>query len=146
MLALIICVIFEYFVFSQSNLTHKFYTDLQGVIITRLQNLLKLAQTPPVSKSQWLKKTVEFNASVLDFNTFVTRTEHDYHAQDNLLAELETFSRDMKLAYQNLRRLFILSPATSPELILETKILINNLVTYSQLIQDRNGVAIDQKI
>ena len=84
-------------------------------------------QQDPISKSQWLKKTVHFNNSVLEFNTFVTRTKHDYHLQDNLLSELDSFSLNLKLAYQNLRRLFM-ATQTDQNMVLETRELINNLI------------------
>ncbi len=131
--ALIICILFEYFVFKHSNLTHRFYFDLQKEIIHRLEDLFNLAKKPPISNSRWLKRTVLFNSSVLEFNNFVNRTRHDYHVKDNLLNELELFSNDMKHAYQNLRRLFILSPGSNNELIEETMHLIDNLIRYNQL-------------
>lgn len=133
-IALIICVVFEYFIFGKHNLTYKFYSDLQKEIIHSLEDLLQQVQQQPVSKSQWLKKTVHFNNSVLEFDTFVARTKHDYHLKDNLLSELNSFSVDLQLAYQNLRRLFM---STEPDknTLLETRKLINDLIRLRRAVR-----------
>lgn len=132
-IALIICAIFEYFVFKRSNLTHKFYADLQKDVISNLNELLSVVMNNVLNQSSYLKHTVKFNQKVLEFNNFVRTVAHDYHVQDGLLAELDVFSYKMKVAYNNIRKLFVLhQTGIHDQLINETVQLIEHLTELTQ--------------
>lgn len=134
-IALVICVVFEYYIYHGHNMHRRFYIDLQKEVINRLEELLNLATQTPISKSKWLKVTVKFNKTVIQFNDFVANTERSYRVHDGLLSELEHFSTGLQLAYQNLRRMFILSPGYSNDILNETVGLINNLICLVKLEQ-----------
>ncbi|MBP9742576.1 MAG: FUSC family protein [Burkholderiales bacterium] len=144
-IALIICAIFEYAVFKHSNLTHKFYASLQQDVIYNLHDLFSVVTANTLNQSKYLKYTVRFNQKVLEFNNFVTTVVHDYHAQDNLLAKLEVFSHEMKIAYNNIRKLFVLFPQQPINLQQETLQLITHLTRLTQTEEDKiiQGVIID---
>lgn len=131
-IALIICVSFEYFIFKQNNLTHKFYTDLQKEIVVDLQDLFSIVTAGHLSQSKYIKATVKFNQKVLEFNNFITTSKHDYKVQENYLPELELFNHDMKEAYHSIRKLFLLDPNKFPIIVEETTMLIKKLDSLSR--------------
>lgn len=108
LLAAIICMLFEYFIFAKINMTRRFYIALQKNMITGLSELLALTKPAIIRKSQYIQSTVVFNKKVIEMKTFVKSTKHDYHNKDDLIAELDEFTESMNLAYQNIRRSFVL--------------------------------------
>ncbi len=128
LIALVICIIFEYYVFYNHDLHRKFYIDLQKSIINSLKELLSLAQSPSINKSRWLKSTIQLNKAVIKFNTFISHTKKSYHANDDFLLELEGFNLMVMQICHNLYYVFVLSPNVNELFILEIHNLINNLV------------------
>lgn len=139
-IALLICVFFEYFIFKGRNLTHKFYYELQQEIVKALQDLLVIAATKPINKSKLLKMTIKLNSKVLEFNVFLNNTRHDYNFNDDLLCELDIFFAKTKLVYQNLRQLFILAPPSSDYRWAETTRLIDDLIEISKMVQNDTSI------
>lgn len=127
LLAVFICLFFEFFIFRGFNMTRKFYIDLQKEIIINLENLLTLMQQPKIKKSDFLRMIVVFNKKVTELNTFTQNTRHDYHNKDNLLAELDEFHFYMNTAYHNLRKIFILPVEKHFLLLQDTASLIQKL-------------------
>jgi hypothetical protein len=61
-----------------------------------------------IRKGAYIDATVALNKKVIELRTFVQNTKNDYHNTDNLIEELDTFTFDVNLAYQNIRKIFIL--------------------------------------
>lgn len=126
-LALCICVFFEYYVFRGYDMTRRFYVDLHKEIIKQLMGLLAIVKQDKVNKSNFIRKTVDFNKKVIELNTFTQMTVHNYHASGNLILEMKQFSQEMNQAYQNLRRLFLLGATGNETMIQNTYELIEQL-------------------
>lgn len=126
-LAVMICLFFEYFIFRKINMTRKFYIDLQKDLIACFENLLATTQKKIMSKNHYIKATVALNKKIVELNAFVQNTKHDYHNKDDLIKELEEFSYHMNLAYQNIRRMFILPREKHFQLFIETQYYIQQL-------------------
>lgn len=126
-LAVVICLFFEYFIFKQINMTRKFYIDLQKGLIICLENLLATTTKTIISKSVYIKRTVALNKKIVELNVFVKNTKHDYHNQDDLITELDEFTHHMNLAYQNIRRMFILPKEKYLPLLIDTHHCIQKL-------------------
>lgn len=126
-LAVVICIVFENFIFRQINMTRKFYIDLQKDIINQLNILLDIINETTLRKSRYVKAIVALNQKIIELNVFVNNTKHDYHNKDDLIAELDEFSQYMKLAYHNLRRLFLVPKDRHPSILKDTDQLIQQL-------------------
>ena len=71
----------------------------------------------------------------MELNTFVHNTKYDYHNKDNLIEELDEFIHYLNLAYQNIRRMFILPKEQHPSLLQETQgwiLALNQLIKVGQ--------------
>jgi hypothetical protein len=126
-LAVVICIFFEYFIFFRINMTRKFYLDLQQEIISQLENFLIIMQKEKIKKSTFLHAVFDFNKKITDLNTFTQNTKNDYHNKDDLIAELNEFSQYTNAAYQNLRKLVILPQKQHEPLLIHTSNLILKL-------------------
>lgn len=126
-LAVVICIAFEYFIFKKMNMTRKFYIDLQKNMITCVETLLATTKKSPISKSAYIQATVILNKKIIELNTFVSNTKNDYHNKDDLITELDEFTQHMNLAYQNIRRMFILPKEQHFSLLTDTHHCIQKL-------------------
>ena len=135
-IALIICVVFEFFGFKKSNLTRKFFVDLQQEIVLGLSDLLKIVTHSSLNRSLFLKATVKLNQKVLDMNNFIITAHHDYHTHDGLLDEVDNFSDGIKLAYNNVRKLFILFTEKNVVRYMQTPNTIKTAAEYETIKQE----------
>ncbi len=138
-IALIICIVFEYFVFRGRNLTQKFYYELQQDITNTLNQIFVLATAKPMNKSKLLKHTIQVNTKILEYNVLLGNTQHSYNFKDGLTTELEEFLAKVKLVYYNLRLLQVLPHEQS--CIIDTIRLIKTLRELSKMVN--NNIAID---
>ena len=132
LVALCICIFFEGIVFKRKSVTHKFYQELQHLILLQLQQLLTLVSTEPHHQSRFLKLSVQFNVKILELRAFVQVARHDYRFQHIGFNELQEFNEMVEQAYLNIRRLFILAPQTDETLVFETTQCIHRLDVLSQ--------------
>ncbi len=107
LIAFSICLFFEYFVFKKSQLTHKFYSDLQCALVLHLSSLLHIVTTKPIRRSQFLKHSVLFNRKIIELNEFLVGVKHDYQLHHHSLKELNDFNTTVEHAYQTIRQLYV---------------------------------------
>lgn len=127
LIALAICVFFEFFVFKQWRLTHRFYGDMQQTLVRELDGLFQLVITCPVRESQYLKTCAHLNTSVVAFNAFFSALKHDYHTREEHFKDFGVFSKLVEDTYQNIRQLFVLKNEKKENLIQETEALLAHL-------------------
>lgn len=130
--ALAICVIFEYFIFKKSRLSHQFYLDLQRTVISQLACLLSVVETLPVRQSQYLKLSTQFNVNISELQVFLQTVTHDYHIQNHVFNQLDEFNQTVEFIYNNIRQLFVSSHHARDSILLETKKALNNLIKMSE--------------
>ena len=131
-IAFLLCLMFEYYLFRNSQLSHKFYLDLQKRIITRLNKLFDIVTHQPLRDSSYLRVSTVLNTNILDLYAFVDAAKHDAHPEINLLDEMALFGSTVQQAYHNLRRLFVLAPHKNKLLELETKNILEQLAKVNQ--------------
>jgi hypothetical protein len=130
--ALIICAIYEYYIFIDSHLSRKFYLDLQQIIIAQLSDLFNVVDRQPLHRSNYLKISSELNVRVLELYAFVDAAKHDKHQEINLLDELAFFSSEVQHVYHNIRRLYVFASQRNELLLRETKHIIEQLAIINQ--------------
>lgn len=130
--AFLLCFLFEFFLFRGSQLSRKFYLDLQKRIITRLNKLFTIVIQSPLRDSSYLRVSTVLNTNILDLYAFVDAAKHDSHPDINLLDEMALFGSTVQQAYHNIRRLFVLAPRKNTILELETKNILQQLVRVNQ--------------
>ncbi len=130
--AFLLCFMFEFFVFRGSQLSRKFYLDLQKRIITRLNKLFHIVIQRPMRDSTYLQVSIALNTNILDLYAFVDAAKHETHPEINFLEELSFFSSVVQQAYHNIRRLFVLSPHRNELLELETQNILQQLARENQ--------------
>lgn len=130
--AFLLCFLFEYFLFRGSQLSRKFYLDLQKRIITRLNKLFEIVTKRPLRDSSYLRVSSVLNTNMLDLYAFVDTAKHETHPEANFLEELAFFSSVVQQAYHNIRRLFVLAPHRNELLELETKNILDQLAWVNQ--------------
>nr|MCH9689595.1 FUSC family protein [Gammaproteobacteria bacterium] len=131
-IALSICVFFEYFIFKKNNLTHKFYFDLQKAVVSELNVLLDVVKSRPTRRSQYLKRSAVLYTHIESLSTFLKMAEHDYHLCVHFLDTLEPFNKTLLSAYQNLQILFSEhKPTGRDSLVIETEAMLEQLTRMS---------------
>lgn len=130
--AFFLCFLFEYFLFRGSQLSRKFYIDLQKRIITRLHTLFDIVTQKPLRDSRYLRVSTVLNNNILDLYAFVDVAKHEPHPEANFLEELAFFSSAVQQVYHNIRRLFVLVSHRNELLELETKNILEQLALVNQ--------------
>ena len=130
--AFLLCFLFEYCLFHNHQLSHKFYLDLQKKIITRLYMLFDIVSERPLRDSRYLKISTTLNTNIINLYTFVDTAKYDEQTDINLLKELAFFSSEVQQVYHNIRRLFVLAPHKNELLVLETKNILEQLERVNQ--------------
>ncbi len=124
--AFAICVIFDHLIFKKTNLSRKFYFDLQEKIMVHLNELFKIVTHQPMRRSHYLKESNQFNVSVLDLYEFIKAENYDIE-NERLEDESIMFRENTQKAYHNIRRLFLQTSIENDQLIIETKQLLEEL-------------------
>lgn len=130
--AFLLCFLFESYLFRNSQLSYKFYLDLQKTIITKLIRLFAVVKHRPLRDSHYLKISTRLNSSMLDLYAFVDATKYDADCDFNLENEALFFKSSMHQAYHNIRRLFVLAPYKNELLELETQNILEQLLKVNQ--------------
>jgi uncharacterized membrane protein YccC len=139
-IALIICVFFEYFIFRGSKLTNKFYYDLLKDITESLNNIFTLTTKTTLHKSKLLKFTVHLNSKILELNALLDNTQHSYQANNPFNNELKQFFNKAKLVYQLLRELEVYHPHNNTNSSNTVIHLIGELIELSNLIKNNQSI------
>ena len=130
-IAFLICLIFDHYIFKDNKLSHKFFIDLQKTILTNLTTLFNIVNNTTLRRGHYLKATAQLNVSVLELYAFTETAKYDI--QDiNLLDELSFFSSEMQQVYHNIRRLYILAPFKNDLLVFETSNILEQLAKVNQ--------------
>ncbi len=127
LLAAVICLFFEYFIFFRTNMTRKFYTDFQQDLISEIERFLNFMHQQKIKRGAFLDYVVVFNTKMVTLNTFTTNTKNDYHNKDNLITELTAFTQYANTIYHNIRKMYILHPHEHFTLLTETHILLEKI-------------------
>lgn len=127
LMALVICVFFEFFVFKKERLTHQFYFDLQRHVIRELNALFQIVAHHPLREGQYLKICMQLNSSIVIFKTFSSTMRHDYYVEEKHYKDFEDFCVLMEGAYQNIRQLFVLKAEQDFQLKEKTAHLLKRL-------------------
>lgn len=130
--AFLLCYLFDVLIFRNSQLSRKFYLDLQKKIITRLHMLFDIVTQRPLRNSHYLQISTRLNTNMLDLYAFTDTTKHDTVLNINFLEELSAFSSVVQQAYHNIRRLFVTAPQKNKLLELETQNILNELNRINQ--------------
>ncbi|CAM2983709.1 Uncharacterised protein [Legionella steigerwaltii] len=130
--AFLLCLMFETLVFRNSQLSRKFYIDLQTRIITRLNKLFDIVTQKPLLDSIYLRESTVLNTSMLDLYAFVAAEKHESNLDVNFANELDSFGSVVQQAYHNIRRLFVLSPYSNEVLKIETQSILEKLTRINQ--------------
>jgi hypothetical protein len=125
--AFLLCFVFEFFVFRDSQLARKFYLDLQKRIIGGLNKLFHIVIQRPLRDSAYLHISTALNNNILDLYAFVDTAKHETDQEVNFLEELAFFSSVVQQVYHNIRRLFVLAPNRNELLELETRNILEQL-------------------
>lgn len=127
-----LCSMFEFFIFRGSQLSRKFYIDLQKRIITRLNKLFYIVTQRPMLESTYLQASITLNTNILDLYAFVDAAKHDTHSEIDFHDELIFFSSVVQQVYHNIRRLFVIAPSRNELLELETQNILEQLARENQ--------------
>ncbi|CDZ78953.1 hypothetical protein BN59_03268 [Legionella massiliensis] len=132
LVAFLLCFMFEFYLFRSSQLSRKFYLDLQKRIISRLNRLFTVVKHRPLRESHYLKISAMLNNNILDLYAFVDATKHDAHPDFNLKNELAFFTSSIHQVYHNIRRLFVLAPLRNELLEFETENILKQLMKVNE--------------
>lgn len=130
--AFLLCFLFEYYLFRNSQLSYQFYLDLQQRILVHLTKLFKIVTERPLRESSYLKISTVLNTNLLELYTFVDTTQHETHPEIKLLKELAIFGSTVQQVYHNIRRLFVLAPHPNELLAQETQNILQQLMMENQ--------------
>ncbi|WP_454782021.1 FUSC family protein [Legionella sp. WA2022007384] len=130
--AFLLCFMFETLVFRNSQLSRKFYIDLQKRIITHLNKLFDIVTQKPLRDSIYLKESIVLNTSMLDLYAFVDAAKHERNLDVNFANELDSFGSVVQQAYHNIRRLFVLGAHRNEILKIETRSILEQLTRINQ--------------
>jgi Fusaric acid resistance protein-like len=129
MIGAAICIFFEFFIFKNSSVSYKYYFELRQTFTRQLEQLFTVVITKPLRQSQYLKLSAQCNSRVIELNTFLNNTKHDFHINPAFFAELEQYDALLETTYSNIRQLFVEN--ANPILILETQKLLAELSQMS---------------
>ncbi len=127
LIALGICVFFEFFVFKKWRLAHRFYADMQQTLVRELYDTFQQVSAPSLRESRYLKSCAHLNTSVVAFNAFFSALKHDYHTKEEDFKDFYLFSTLVEEAYQNIRQLFVLKKQKKEILTEETANILARL-------------------
>lgn len=131
-LALGMCVSFEHFVFRKSNLTHKFYYELQQTLVQQLHTLYHLVSQTPLRRSRHLKLSTDFMTNHQKLVAFLKTAKHDTHVRAHLFDELQAFNQGVEQVYQNIQQVSVLGHKPDVRLRLKIKHALYRLDKMSE--------------
>ncbi len=81
-IAFIICILFEFFIFRRFFLMKRFIHDTQTDIIQHLKCLINLLNQEKIKRTDWFKSCINFNRSLTEINNLVQNAEFLYLSEE----------------------------------------------------------------
>lgn len=106
--AFFICFVFEGLIFRSSQLTKKFYNDLQRSIISELDHLYHLGVKRPANQNHFLRGSATCRVRINELHTFEQTAKHDLGLEKGL-GNTEGFHALVSRVLHDIRLLFLLS-------------------------------------
>ncbi|MBX9868085.1 MAG: FUSC family protein [Burkholderiales bacterium] len=104
--ALAICVFFEYFIFRRYGLMQRFISDTQLQIIQQLKILLELLNRESISKVAWFNACIGLSQLLGEVNNLVRNSEFEYSAHKAVGNEFNQFVTLTNQIFVNLKALY----------------------------------------
>lgn len=104
--ALAICVFFEYFIFRRYGLMQRFINDTQLQIIQQLKILLELLNHESISKVAWFNACIGLSQLLGEVNNLVRNSEFEYSAHKAVGNEFNQFVTLTNQIFVNLKALY----------------------------------------
>jgi hypothetical protein len=104
--ALAICVFFEYFIFRRYGLMQRFISDTQLQIIQQLKILLELLNRESISKIAWFNACIGLSQLLGEVNNLVRNSEFEYSAHKAVGNEFNQFVTLTNQVFVNLKALY----------------------------------------
>ena len=104
--ALAICVFFEYFIFRRYGLMQRFISDTQLQIIQQLKILLELLNHESISKVAWFNACIGLSQLLGEVNNLVRNSEFEYSAHKAVGNEFNQFVTLTNQVFVNLKALY----------------------------------------
>ena len=104
--ALAICVFFEYFIFRRYGLMQRFISDTQLQIIQQLKILLELLNHESISKIAWFNACIGLSQLLGEVNNLVRNSEFEYSAHKAVGNEFNQFVTLTNQIFVNLKALY----------------------------------------
>lgn len=133
--AFFICFVFEGLIFRSSQLTKKFYNDLQKSIISELDQLYHLGIKQPPNQNRFLRGSAICRVKINELHTFEQTAKHDIGLEQGL-GNTEAFHALVSRALHDIRLLFLLSvdaPASLEQAIQEKLHTLKNAIQQEGL-------------
>lgn len=127
LIAYLLCVLLEYYVFKRADLSNRFYKESQEKIISNIEGLFELLVTRRINSSKFLKKTAEIDEQLSKIGTFVRTSRHNYSMHKDFYKSSKQFDIQAEHVYKHLHTLYINKDTGREDLILQTKSLLDNL-------------------
>ena len=104
--ALAICLFFEYFIFRRYGLMQRFINDTQLQIIQQLKILLELLNHESISKVAWFNACIGLSQLLGEVNNLVRNSEFEYSAHKAVGNEFNQFVTLTNQVFVNLKALY----------------------------------------
>jgi len=130
LVAFFICLMFEGLIFRKSNLTKKFYYDLQKSIILELESLYSLGMTIPTNQNLFLRGSALCRVKIHELYGFEQTAQHDLGLEEHGLGNTESFHALVSRTLHDIRLLFLLSAGPDSELALSIRPMLASLQDY----------------
>lgn len=105
-IALLICVFFEYFIFRRYGLMKRFIDDTQQQITQQFKILLELLNGESISKVAWFNACIGLNQLLVEVNALVRNSEFEYSSQKIVGDEFNQFVKLTNQIFINLKALY----------------------------------------
>lgn len=105
-IALAICVFFEYFIFRRFNLMQRFVNDTQTEIIKSLKVLLLQLDKEKISRSTWFYGCINLSKQLNNANQLLTNREFEYSVHHAVGNEFDEFVKLTIQIFMNLKALY----------------------------------------
>jgi len=80
-IAFVICVVFEFFIFYRHGLMKKFIQDREEEVILHLKALIGLLNQPSIRRSDWFEACINLNRSLNEVNNLINNTAFEYSSE-----------------------------------------------------------------
>lgn len=127
LIAYLLCVVLEYYVFKRADLSNKFYLESQEKIVNNLDNLFAKLSTQTINSSKFLKLTAELDEQLIRLGTFIRTSRHNYSMHRAFYKASKQFNLQAEQVYKHLHTLYIEKDKQQASLLTETASLLKDL-------------------